>query len=92
MFKYEKTQRGFERAEFQDRYDIKCSIQDSSLATEAAIWLGPEERFGDKEKGELYKVHDPQRMHLTQDMAAKLILVLQRFVETGSIGYTPDGT
>lgn len=81
MFNYKKTPRGFERAEFQDRYDIKCSIQDSSLATEAAIWLGPEERFGDNE----HKVHDPQRMHLTQDMAAELILVLQRFVETGSI-------
>lgn len=35
-----KTDRGFEIAEFKDRYDTKCSLQESSLATEAAIWLG----------------------------------------------------
>lgn len=35
-----ETQRGFPRGEFKDRYGESCSIQDSSLATEAAIWLG----------------------------------------------------
>lgn len=34
------TERGFARAEFTDRYGAECSIQDSSLADEAAIWLG----------------------------------------------------
>ena len=34
------TQRGFLRGEFTDRYGAKCSIQQSSLATEGAIWLG----------------------------------------------------
>jgi hypothetical protein len=35
-----KTIRGFATAEFTDRYDVKCSIQKSSLATEDCIWLG----------------------------------------------------
>ena len=34
------TQRGFLRGDFTDRYGVKCSIQESSLATENAIWLG----------------------------------------------------
>jgi hypothetical protein len=39
-FKVKTTARGFAIAEFVDRYDKKCAIQDSSLATEPAIWLG----------------------------------------------------
>lgn len=34
------TQRGFAYIEFQDRYEHKCSLQKSSLATEDAIWFG----------------------------------------------------
>ena len=35
-----KTNRGFDLIEFHDRYDLPCSIQKSSLATEDAIWFG----------------------------------------------------
>ncbi len=34
------TCRGFDRVEFIDRYDNKCSISKSSLANEDCIWLG----------------------------------------------------
>lgn len=34
------TARGFSRLTFSDRYGAECSIQMSSLATEAAIWFG----------------------------------------------------
>lgn len=34
------TERGFDLIEFTDRYDNKCSIQKSSLASEDAIWIG----------------------------------------------------
>lgn len=34
------TARGFGLIEFIDRYDHKCTLQKSSLATEDAIWLG----------------------------------------------------
>ena len=32
--------RGFKIGTFEDRYGAMCSIQESSLATEFAIWLG----------------------------------------------------
>lgn len=35
-----KTERGFSIIEFIDRYNTKCSLQKSSLATEDCIWLG----------------------------------------------------
>lgn len=34
------TNRGFHVAEFADHNGVKCSLQESSLATEACIWLG----------------------------------------------------
>ena len=75
------TERGFRRADFIDRYDAKCSIQESSLATEAAIWLGMNE--GAHHQGECLA-----RMHLTQEQVATLLPLLQCFVETG---YLPSG-
>jgi hypothetical protein len=35
-----QTVRGFNVLRFQDRYGVECSIQQSSLATEDAIWFG----------------------------------------------------
>ena len=35
-----KTNRGFNLRTFFDLYGIQCSIQESSLASEHAIWLG----------------------------------------------------
>lgn len=67
-----RTSRGFAVARGVDRYAAPYSIQDSSLAEEAAIWLGSDAETGG-------------RAHLTQDMAAGLIPLLQRFVATGSI-------
>jgi hypothetical protein len=36
------TARGFKKTTFVDRYGTACSVQKSSLATEAAIWFGAE--------------------------------------------------
>jgi hypothetical protein len=36
----ETTSRGFGLRRFTDLYGSKCSLQESSLATERAIWLG----------------------------------------------------
>lgn len=80
----EFTQRGFARADFTDRYGAACSIQDSSIATEDCIWLGCDE--GTHVDGQCCA-----RMHLTQELAAELIPLLQRFVETGSIVPNDDG-
>lgn len=72
------TPRGFARADFVDLYGAECSIQDSSLMDEEAIWLGCND--GVHHMGECLA-----RMHLTREMVAELIPILQKFVETGSI-------
>ena len=69
MLKTEKTDRGFKCAKFRDRYDKPCSIQESSLATESCLWLGVED----------------YRMHLTQDMASRLIPFLEEFIKNGHL-------
>lgn len=35
-----QTDNGFAKVEFEDRYGLKCKIQQSSLATESCVWLG----------------------------------------------------
>lgn len=35
-----RTKRGFDLSEFKDRNGSECSLQNSSIATEPAIWLG----------------------------------------------------
>lgn len=75
------TNRGFAGGKFKDRYDRDCSIQESSLATEACIWLGMDHEVVHPKTGERCGA----RMHLTQEMAADLIPLLQRFVETGHL-------
>lgn len=71
----EYTPRGFPYAAFVDAYGQECSIQDSSK-------VEPDMRLGvDKSK----EPGSTGRMHLTQDQAAALVVLLQRFVATGSI-------
>lgn len=80
MIMLKTTQRGFLRGEFVDRYGEKCSIQESSIADEFCIWLGCEHET---------KARDGEpvgaRMHLTQELARDLILLLQRFANTGEL-------
>jgi uncharacterized protein (DUF342 family) len=40
--KVTKTQRGFEKILFSDQYNCQCSLQQSSSAEKARIWLGVE--------------------------------------------------
>jgi hypothetical protein len=42
MIRFTLTERGFILGEFTDRYGMSCSLQESSLAEEAAVWLGTE--------------------------------------------------
>lgn len=69
------TERGFRVVRFFDRYNFACSLQQSSLATEDAVWLGVDEENDSS-----------NRMHLTQEQVASLLPYLQHFVETGRIG------
>lgn len=63
-----RTDRGLELVEFRDFYNHECSLQQSSLATTQALWLG---------KGD-------QRMHLSVDQVKSLIDHLKAWVDTGS--------
>lgn len=40
MFNFARTSRGFELLEFTDLYGAACSLQESSVATSHAVWLG----------------------------------------------------
>lgn len=76
--------RGFLKGKFKDRYGEDCSIQKSSLATEDCIWLGCDHETVDKQGRPC-----GARMHLTQEMVADLLPMLQHFVETGELPQPP---
>lgn len=78
MLETQRDERGFLYATFLDRYDAPCSIQESSLASEPALWLGCD-------TGTHHAGRCMARMHLTQAQAANLIPLLQYFVENGSL-------
>lgn len=93
-----KTERGFALTKFTDRYDVPCSLQESSLACEPCIWFGADEiglkRFEpdggwidieleDAPGGVTYQANT--RMHLTQEMVRDLLPALQHFAETGNL-------
>jgi hypothetical protein len=67
------TERGFGFNRFLDAIEQLCSFQDSSLATEAATWLGVDENAA----GESVS----NRMHLSPDMVDALIPLFESFVE-----------
>lgn len=93
--KISPNKRGFVTGEFTDRYGEGCSIQKSSLATEDCIWLGIDDPkltvFENESKGKYIVTKMPSnfsasgRMHLTRQMVADLLPLLQEFVETGDL-------
>lgn len=95
MIELKPTSRGFNRGDFKDRYGHSCSIQMSSLATEACIWLGlnnPDLQDGRGMPSEGWKefklpegVLGFSRMHLTQAHVKALLPLLQHFAETGEL-------
>lgn len=96
--KLEATNRGFYHGEFIDRYGEKCSIQESSLATERCIWLGVNNVFP-QVLGPVGTGWQPVplppgattsgRMHLNQQMVKDLLPLLQHFAETGDLPAEP---
>lgn len=91
--KFDRTPRGFPIGEFLDRYGSKCSVQDSSIATEACFWLGiddPDPQVLVPGAG-WQKIELPRetvcntRMHVNRRLARQLLVVLRRFLDTGSV-------
>lgn len=93
--KLQKSDRGFLFGEFIDRCGDKCSIQESSLATEDAIWFGIDSPkltvFEDENMGRYVTTEMPKtfsvnsRMQLTREMVEELLPILQNFVATGEL-------
>lgn len=76
---FKQTRRGQLRVDFRDRYGAMCSIQESSIPGENCVWMGVDVNFeGDEVR------HG--RMHLTQDMARKMIPILRHFARRGTLG------
>ena len=87
-----KTARNFSRADFTDYNGVECSLQNSSLATEDAIWLGCNEANPKQMTANGWQpVRMPDdyiahtRMHLTRKQVKKLLPHLEKFVKTGEI-------
>lgn len=95
------TQRGFSLLDFTDRYGVECSLQESSLATEGAIWFGVNEsnvRYLVPGEGWVpfkfpggLELHSDTRMHLTQGQVKRLLPLLQHFEKTGYLPEIEDG-
>ena len=95
--KTKRTNRGFAYGEFTDKNGVECSIQKSSLATDDCIWLGANKiEMKEFNRGWIdrpeFDVHTMEhhfsantRMHLNRKQVAKLLPLLQHFVETGEL-------
>lgn len=96
----EFTSRGFGKVSFSDCNGVECSLQESSLATDNAIWLGANKiglkyfkafQGGWKDMPEVdeFRINEHYsantRMHLTQEQVKKLLPFLIHFAETGNI-------
>lgn len=79
--KIETTSRGFEIIKFKDRYNVDCSLQQSSMFDDehvdqpgaSAIWLGVDEG-----------VNRDLRMHIDLKQAKALVAVLEMWIQFGS--------
>ena len=82
----DKTGRGFLVLAFDDLYGQKCSLQNSSLATEGAIWLGVD-NTGPQLTGPSGSKNEEvgARMHLTRKQVEQILPSLLTFVEKGYI-------
>lgn len=93
-----ETSRGFYYYNFKDTRGNKCSLQESSNAMKECIWIGADEiglsKFDPNEgwsdvilEQNPYGIHHVanNRVELDQETVAKLIPLLQKFVDTGQL-------
>ena len=80
-----KTARGFQIIDFEDRYRVPCSLQQSSIFSDenannpgaTAVWLGVDRRTEQPDPA------NPTRMHLDRNQVQSLIAVLEMWLQTG---------
>lgn len=88
--KFELTPRNFLISKFKDLYGKECSLQQSSLATDNAIWLGCSDGTHydkDSQPVELpaYVTTCACRMHLNRKLVGKLLPTLIKFYLFGRL-------
>lgn len=93
MIEWKRTERGFVRGEFRDRYGDVCSVQRSSIAFEDCLWLGldePKVMFNNMPAKLPPDFAILGRMHLDRERCAELGALLTQFAETGSLHGDPS--
>lgn len=71
-----RTQRGFAIAHFDDANGLRCTVQDSSVASAAMMWFGP---------AGLDAKTGASRMHLTENMAKVIVSAMTTFLQGGTM-------
>jgi len=80
---FRTTSHGFLRGDFGDANGERCSVQESSVATEPMLWLGQD--HGTHYEHEGLESKCCARMHLTQEHARCLAGLLQYFADHGEL-------
>ena len=82
QFKNHPTSRGFGRKDFDDLYGQHCSIQESSLGTEEAYWIGVDNTGPNiSYDGSDNYNQESSRMHLSRKQVINLINELVEFCD-----------
>jgi len=87
----EKTLRGFGAIKFIDLYGAECSLQQSSIATDNAVWLGIDRPEVKVLRNGWKDVEIPEdalisgRMHLNREQVLRLVIQLNKWLDTGEI-------
>ena len=94
IIKKVKTKRGFDKINFTDAYNEKCSIQKSSAINDR-IWIGIDNPklivFANDQMGKYFEMDMPKqfsvssRMYLTREQITELLPHLINFSETGTL-------
>ena len=77
----EHTARGFEVVHFTDLYGEECTLQVSSLAEPAAVWLGCQ---NNAKPHHVTQEPNSPRMHLSRAQVKGLVRQLKNWLCTGS--------
>jgi len=67
--------------EFKDIYGAECSVQESSLASKNALWIGCDHETIHEKTGEKCGA----RMHIDLVLAKRIVATLRRWIETGRL-------
>lgn len=80
-----ETSRGFTRVSFKDHYDRDCTLQESSMVSQPAVWLGVEADQILRDMAAHPGSEPRSRMHLSEEGVVNLLPHLLKFLAEGEI-------